>query len=366
MSSDVLSIAWISIVAYSTIQGYLLFIIFPTQTKGSKQARALLAVTSLLCAISLTEELLKETVGYETFPHMIFALDSVWYFFGPILFFYIRLHCTNQHVTWRDSWHAIPILWMVLSTMEFYIQPGYYKLHYLNLMDGGYTHPIHNINMIIFSVQSVFYMISSWVLLNQSRAAHGNRPMHVWMKQLIFGQGFIIIMSLFSVFSLNAGMHLIPWSEYLYEFWVSGLLLAFFLKSIRSPKELYFLRNTNLAKHAHRATNKVTAAYEELLGFISDNKPYRDPEYDIQSLAKELGYSKNQLNKMIKAHSGLSFRDLMNQHRVEEAKVRLNSSQSRQYTIESIAYDAGFGSLATFYRVFRRMEGTTPKSFIQS
>lgn len=95
------------------------------------------------------------------------------------------------------------------------------------------------------------------------------------------------------------------------------------------------------------------------------DKPYLDQHYTVEQLAQELGCSKHHITKLIKEHTQHSFRDYLNAFRVREVKQRLESPQSTLYTIEFIAIESGFASQATFYRVFRKLEGMTPKSFMR-
>ncbi len=53
----------------------------------------------------------------------------------------------------------------------------------------------------------------------------------------------------------------------------------------------------------------------------------------------------------------------MNKYRVENAKKLILSDTSQKYTLEHIAEKTGFGSIASFLRVFKKFEGITPGKF---
>ncbi|MCZ6519861.1 MAG: helix-turn-helix domain-containing protein [Bacteroidetes bacterium] len=361
--SDMFSIIWISIVAYSMVQGYLLFLIFPTYRDGSKQAKWLLACLSLLCGILQTEELLEETVGYESFPHLIFAFSPFWYRLAPLLFLYIRLYTKNRGVTWKDVVHLIPACFMIYQTLNFYGASGAFKLEYMRNFAEGNTHPVHNINYIIYCAQSCFYLVMSWILLRRSQMATAQRQQNRWLLQLIIGLAVMTSLSFLSWFSINGGTWIISWLGPVYVIWVTTFLILLFLKTVKTPKVLYFLsRIGDWRINSNQAFTEESL--QSLLQYMSEYQPQKDPYFDIQTLARQMGYSKNYLNRLIKKCTGLSFRDFINQYRLEDAKQMLNSPHSKQYTIQSIAGDSGFSSLATFYRVFKKMEGTTPKTFI--
>ncbi len=356
-------IVWTSIVAYSMVQGYLLFILFPTNRQGSKQAKWLLATTSLLCALLLTEELLSHAIGYEKLPHLIFSTGPLWYLLSPIIFFYVRHQTARIKVTRKDFWHLLPMVWVLLSSLDFYSFSSETKLYYLKMSAKGSSAPIHTINFILFFSQSVFYLAASWSLIKQEAAYKQRRNEYSWVVQLVIGLGIIAILSLFSILILNVEIKNLWWISSTYFILVSVFLLVLFVQSIRSPNKLYLIRRTTKLKSAH--TNAEShESFSELLQFLDDQKPYRNPEFDLPMLSREFGHSRHYLSLLIKEATGLNFRDFINQYRLEEAKKKLASAHSKQFTIQSIASDSGFTSLATFYRAFKKLEGRTPKSFI--
>ncbi len=361
--ANILDILWTSIVAYSMFQGYLLFILFPTYKQGSRQAKWLLAIASLLCAILLTEELLSHTIGYEKLPHMIMSTSPLWYLVGPIIFFYIRLYATKRIVTKKDLWHFLPAIWVLFTTLDFYSYPGEIKLYYLQMTEKGSSAPIHTINFVIFFCQSVFYIISSWSLMKSESSYEYRRKERMWILQLIIGLGVLGFLGFLSIVVLNVGVENLWWVGSTYFILFTGFLLVLFVRSLRSPKDLYLIGNPRKLNPKNTDV-ELNEAFLKLLKFLEDHKPYRDPEFDLQTLSKQLQYSKHHLSQTIKEFTNLNFRDFINQYRLEEAKQKLASAHSKQFTIQSIANDAGFTSLATFYRAFKKLEGRTPKSFI--
>jgi AraC-like DNA-binding protein len=59
---------------------------------------------------------------------------------------------------------------------------------------------------------------------------------------------------------------------------------------------------------------------------------------------------------------GLTFHDLINTHRIEEAKKMILDPELNE-TIEGIAYLVGFNSKSTFHSAFKKFTGLTPSQF---
>ncbi|MCR9253363.1 MAG: helix-turn-helix domain-containing protein [bacterium] len=358
---DITTIVWTGIITYSMIQGILLFLIFPTYRNGKKQAKWILAVASLLCSILLIEGLFDKVFGYTDFPHLIFTAGPVWYAISPVIFLYIRLYSTGRGVTIRDFWHFIPSLWVFVSTIEFYSLDAEIKLYYFEQASNGNVAPIHNLNFIIYSIQSISYLVVSGYLLRKYESF--KKIEGKLLIQLTAILGLIAVFSVTSVFFMNNFAEKTWWSGSLYFVVISMFLLMLFINSIKAPHQLYLVGRPILVK-PNGINPELSESYQNMLNYLKSDKPYIDPAFDIQTLAKDLGYSKHFVAQLIKESTGLNFRDYMNKFRLEEAKKKLNSPLSRQFTIQSIANDSGFNSVATFYRAFKKLEGKTPKAFI--
>jgi AraC-like DNA-binding protein len=102
---------------------------------------------------------------------------------------------------------------------------------------------------------------------------------------------------------------------------------------------------------------------DALAAYMAENKPYRDPDLTLPSLAEETGINRNVLSRIINECEGMNFSDYVNSARLTHAKEALADPARRQQTILQIAFDAGFNSKTTFNTFFRRKEGITPNAF---
>jgi AraC-like DNA-binding protein len=93
---------------------------------------------------------------------------------------------------------------------------------------------------------------------------------------------------------------------------------------------------------------------------INLEKVYHEATYSRSDMARELEISESVISKVINVHFGKNFPQLMNERRVEDAKLLLLETKE---SVRTIAKEVGFNSLASFNRVFREISGTTPSSF---
>lgn len=92
-------------------------------------------------------------------------------------------------------------------------------------------------------------------------------------------------------------------------------------------------------------------------------KIFLNPTLSIQALSRKLNIPQQEVSQVINATLHKKFRDLINEYRVEEVKSMLTRDDVSHLSILGIALDCGFNSEATFYRIFKKNTGISPKEF---
>lgn len=80
----------------------------------------------------------------------------------------------------------------------------------------------------------------------------------------------------------------------------------------------------------------------------------------LDTLAKELNYSKFYISHLISHVYGCNFRTLINSYRVSLAKNLLTSNN---IAVGEVAYACGFKNQSTFNRIFQQYSGKTPSAY---
>ncbi len=80
----------------------------------------------------------------------------------------------------------------------------------------------------------------------------------------------------------------------------------------------------------------------------------------LEDVSAFTGFSKYYFSRVFKEMMGISFSEYLRQKRVSTAEELLIGSRQ---SIQEIAMASGFGSIATFNRVFREAKGCTPSTF---
>jgi AraC-like DNA-binding protein len=97
---------------------------------------------------------------------------------------------------------------------------------------------------------------------------------------------------------------------------------------------------------------------------MQDQKPYLDHELTLDKMADMLELSENELTRLLNHEMETNFYALVNDYRMETVLEKLKVSDNRKFTIMASAYESGFNSKSTFYRIFKEYTKLTPKEYL--
>ncbi|WP_319479921.1 helix-turn-helix domain-containing protein [uncultured Draconibacterium sp.] len=100
-----------------------------------------------------------------------------------------------------------------------------------------------------------------------------------------------------------------------------------------------------------------------LLRLFEHDKIYQVNNLRISTVCESLLTNRTYISRLINDEFEMNFNEFVNKYRVEEAKRLLLSRENNKFTMEYIAQQAGFGSVASFSRAFKEIEGTTPGKY---
>lgn len=152
---------------------------------------------------------------------------------------------------------------------------------------------------------------------------------------------------------------------------MAGLLLAMadeaagaaagYMEAMRFYLRLVLLEYARFA-HEHLAVDPDDVsgpefAVERVRRHLDDH--WAEP-VDLDVLMRCSRLSKAHLCRVFKKYTGRTIVEYVHQRRVEQAMMLLSGTQER---IATVAKASGFGDLAQFNRIFRRLTGATPTAF---
>ena len=86
---------------------------------------------------------------------------------------------------------------------------------------------------------------------------------------------------------------------------------------------------------------------------------FMDPDLNVNQVAAHFGITPTYATRVFKEHFGAGMLGFIQQVRVEQAKLLLQSGE----TVKEVAGRVGYRDPATLIRLFKRLEGVTPARF---
>ena len=119
--------------------------------------------------------------------------------------------------------------------------------------------------------------------------------------------------------------------------------------------------NAILAFRLEREEQSRADRRRQIMEYIRDGAS--EPDMCVQKAADEFGLSERYLYDIVRGECGMSFTEYLTQVRMRKAKELLYTSTM---TVNEISAACGYDVPSTFYRVFKKFYGVSPKQYAES
>lgn len=99
----------------------------------------------------------------------------------------------------------------------------------------------------------------------------------------------------------------------------------------------------------------------KIIKYVEAN--YTDCNLNLSSMAEDLQKNSRYLSRVFKEEKQMSILDYINNFRIMKAKELM---QTREYTMEEIAKQVGYGNIRTFRRAFVKVTGELPSEYVET
>lgn len=170
---------------------------------------------------------------------------------------------------------------------------------------------------------------------------------------------FVLIYCLFTLFV----------SEFVFNlFGATSIVFAVFFSAQYFWKENPFssrLDSTEQLPVSEEACpNTASPLFYQIDSFLRETESYTQPDYSLQALSESLLVKEAQLSLAVKSAGFSSFREYLNDLRLEHFKHLVESGGNK--SIKELLFSSGFNSRSTFYRNFSDKYGISPTQFVDS
>lgn len=361
---------WTIIETYSFVQGLFLALYALVILRKSFLAALLFSISVLIAG-----HLYYHFEWYYINPHFIFAEAPFWYLIGP-LFYLFTLRFFNRSIHKLQILHFIPVVVFLIYVFPFYFESGAEKLLILESLFGEETYSI-DYNRYIFSAHIFIYILLTYFTFRrQSEQLKQESSRSTLILDSIMSIALKYYL-LFSVVGLVAYLIVgdnYEWSNVYYDFYYVGLSLLihciFYFSLVRAGSgdiddDSLKAEKSENGKYSSSSlsSHELQEIIEQVQQHISQFEVYRNPELRLRMISDDLEIPAHHISQAVNQELGKSFFDLVNEQRIEGLKQHIDDPRYRNYTLVGIASEHGFKSSSSFYRIFKKFTGKTPKEY---
>ncbi len=287
-----------------------------------------------------------------TYPHFM-RINSPLIMILPSSFYL----CVSSDLSGRekfkliDGLHLLPLAFFIIYLMPFYLMSADEKNQLYEVYLGGQK--IDSLPVAaIYRVAQLFALLGIIAQLLKYKVSEWSTK--AWIISIAYG--LLWALDLWRYFGgLNGA------ARYDGYYLISFLLLVVYM-------ELTGAFEKKSAKYITSGMSKSKT--EELamktMRLIETERLFINPKITLADLATKLEVHHNYVSQAINSYYGVSFKELINSLRVNEAKRLLLERKNDRLTFEAIAEMAGFNSVSSFNASFKRIVGETPSAFKKS
>ena len=302
---------------------------------------------------------------------------SVHLLFGPAVYFYFRSQVNREfRLQKKHLIHLIPYALYFFYELTFFLAgPETVEMKHSSSWDEvmGYVYRV-----VMYS-SYIFYFRKCLLIYRDYKAWSVNQFSNIDLIDFNWFKNFIILMIIWIGFRfvLNILDSVYDWDFYQDWWWNLALVVVATYIGLagvmqKQPAQIYFeVDEVDLHKPVNKEkessiTDEQKLIAERLNKIMDLDRLYLQSELNLRELAQHLKTNTSLLSKTINQTFGMNFNDYVNSLRIEEFINRYREDEANNYTIISLAFDAGFNSTATFNRAFKKAKGRSPKEYLKN
>lgn len=350
------------------VQGILFGILLIFGDRKSRPS-LLLGLFLITYAVEMTDVILSDTQILSQNPRLLFLPFN--FYFLSIPLFYLYAKSLTAPFFLKKHWPIlIPGILEFLLFLILFLQPVAQKQ---SLAENSTFQLIHGIYEFSSLAYSIFFAVKTIRLVNQHQKAVLNYFSNIGKQQLKWVKAVAVFILVFYAiwfvplvlprdFMQNIAYPVLGAINVIFIYWVgiSGLRQQKVEMYLESKQEEIIQEPEYLVNNQEEESDKT---YQILLCQMKEKKLFKNPELTLPILAEQLNMTRRSLSQLINQKTQSNFNHFVNQYRVEEAKKILTDPKFDHLNMLGIASEVGFNSKATFFSVFKKMEGNSPGAY---
>ena len=344
-----------------------LVLILATKSK-KKISRYALGTLLILAALTLLNDLIVNSGLANRYNSLYYLPIYYSLSIGPLFYTFTKSMVFEKFLLKKESIHFIlPLLQLML-----YLSIGFLSVDIKSsLWRNSILSDYFTIESFLFPISLLFYTHKAQKLIRQEdKNPSKSAEIMSWLAQ--FSKGGILFSWIELVYAISIlGVTFFQVHTYPYNLLIHSAIISIFLVWISFNAYRYIF---DLQKVIHLKEKKIINEEEALelhkIAERVDNEMktknlFLNTELDLLFLQEHMKIPRKSISKAINFVYNKNFNQFVNELRINEFKQRILKGEQNNHTLLGIAYECGFDSKTTFYRVFKKVEGKSPSEFIK-
>lgn len=356
-----LNVVWTIVLGAGAIQGLFVGSAVLFGRKGNRRFAQLIATLLAIFAVAIFARVLQDEVAPNAALLIAFLNINTELTIGPVYFLIIRsLVLPERPLRSVDLLHFLPFL-IGLVTWGF----AWLGVEdHLRLMRSGFDTEYPVFAFLVFKATILFaYVAASCRLLR--RASQDSRQLYAGRHRVdaaVLLRLTVCLGSIPALIYVVSGIDHLGYAPDLNSDLVGSLLLVGVIFAVAW---LLMFRPWVLSLKAEGVeSRRYRKEARRLESYLTREKPWLEPELRSADIARRMAWSESYLSSVVKHGMQTTFNGLVNDYRLAEFERLARDAESGD--VLTLAFEAGFGSKAAFYRVFKAAHGTTPTQYRDS
>ena len=365
---ETLDVLLIVLLAIGAIQGFVYGVILWTNKGHNRTANRFLALILFFFSYRLLVETFKifGLGRYDFWYHILLEYNWV---YGALIYFFVKSYVTPKFRLKPKDWiHFLPVviefIWSnFIKTQNFYWEGTRESLSWLGYW-GYVVWMMYPTMFVVAGILIIYYSYKAEKVLKQQTASN---TIEIIAQKTQWLQRVIIALRIFSI--LYIAVILVDYFFFNFAgnlFYGHPVFIGMALITYWLGIEGFNRRNQLVIKSKPELSSSERQQLEEIAKLLDtamhQEKLYTNPNISLASLSKKLDTKSYLITRCLNLHFGKKFNDYINELRIEELKMLLKNPKNDQFTLLSLAYDAGFNSKASFNRAVKKITGKSPSA----
>ena len=228
-----------------------------------------------------------------------------------------------------------------------------------------------SLEVIAFTSFSIYFVkgiqeLNKYQKLIKTNYANSAIEIYEWLKKLLYLLLLFTIvwgvLTIVDVFVMNYRLAYIYFYPYYFFIAFIAYFIGFSFKANEKKKVLVQFEKSS--SKALIPAEKQAEIISALSALMDKDELFLKPDLRSKEVAEQLQITIQTFSYVLNKGLQKSFHDYINGLRVAYVKKQLQAGELERKTLAGIAQDAGFNSESSFYRVFKKHTGTTPKKYL--